>query len=77
MPGVAFQWLEVEGPLCRPEAAAGYRLMFGDLPMRRLEKGETGGVTLQIVAPPPSPARQAGGGRGRWARELRMSPSKW
>ena len=65
MPGVAFQWLEVEGPLSDQNAAAGYRLMFGDLPMRRLEKGETGGVTLQIVAPPPSPG-EGGGGRGRF-----------
>jgi hypothetical protein len=35
--------------------------MFGDLPMRRLGEGESGGVTLQIVAPPPS---GDGGGRG-------------
>ena len=41
--------------------------MFGDLPMRRLEKGETGGVTLQIVAPPPSPGEGGGrAGRGRF-----------
>ena len=65
MPGVAFQWLEVEGPLADQNDAAGYRLMFGDLPMRRLEKGATGGVTLQIVAPPPSPG-EGGGGRGRF-----------
>lgn len=52
MPGVAFQWLEVEGPLYDQNAAAGYRLMFGDLPMRRLGAGETGGVTPQLVAPP-------------------------
>jgi Protein of unknown function (DUF1592)/Protein of unknown function (DUF1588)/Protein of unknown function (DUF1585)/Protein of unknown function (DUF1587)/Protein of unknown function (DUF1595)/Planctomycete cytochrome C len=67
MPGVAFQWLEVEGPLYDQNAAAGYRLMFGELPMRRLEKNETGGVTLQIVAPPPIPAEAGGGGgRGRF-----------
>ncbi len=65
MPGVAFQWLEVEGPLNDLDAAAGYHLMFGDLPMRRLEKGEPGGVTVQILAPPPSPAL-GGGGRGRF-----------
>ena len=79
MPGVAFQWLEVEGPLPDQNAAAGYRLMFGDLPMRRLEKGETGGVTLQIVAPPPPPGeavRQAEAAAAS-ARERRMSPSKW
>jgi Protein of unknown function (DUF1592)/Protein of unknown function (DUF1588)/Protein of unknown function (DUF1585)/Protein of unknown function (DUF1587)/Protein of unknown function (DUF1595) len=67
MPGVAFQWLEVEGPLRDPNAAAGYRLMFGDLPMRRLEKGGTGGVNVPIVAPPSSPAAAGGGGgRGRF-----------
>ena len=51
MPGVAFQWIEVEGPLYDQAAGAGYRLMFGDLPMRRLEGGKEVGVTLQIVAP--------------------------
>jgi hypothetical protein len=73
MPGVAFQWLEVEGPLPDPGAGAGYKAMFGDLPMRRLEKGDAGGVTLQIVSPAP-PAGDAGfgggggggGGRGRF-----------
>jgi hypothetical protein len=66
MPGVAFQWLEVEGPLSDPAADAGYRLMFGDLPMRRLGEGETGGVTVQIVAPPPPPGDGGGGFRGRF-----------
>lgn len=51
MPGVAFQWIEVEGPLYDQTTGAGYRLMFGDLPMRRLGADEPGGVTLQIVAP--------------------------
>ena len=54
MPGVAFQWLEVEGPIYDQTAGAGYHLMFGDLPLRRIESKE-GGVTLQIV-PPPRPA---------------------
>jgi mono/diheme cytochrome c family protein len=62
MPGVAFQWLEIEGPLPDPTADAGYRLMFGDLPMRRLGKGQEGGVTVQTVTPPP-PAGGAGGFR--------------
>lgn len=52
MPGIAFQWLEVEGPLSgESSSGAGYRLLFGDLPMRRLADEEAGGVTLQIVAP--------------------------
>jgi mono/diheme cytochrome c family protein len=74
MPGVAFQWLEVEGPLPDPNAAAGYHLMFGDLPVRRLDKGETGGVNVQMVAPPPSPGdggfAGGGGGRGRFGARM-------
>ena len=31
MPGVAFQWLEVEGPLPEKKAAAGYHRLFGEL----------------------------------------------
>ena len=69
MPGVAFQWLEVEGPLSDQTAGEGYRLMFGDLPLRRLEKGQTGGVTVQIVAPAPPPA-EGTGGRGRFAPRM-------
>jgi hypothetical protein len=45
--------------------------MFGDLPMKRLEKGETSGVNVPIVAPPPPPGQAGGfggGGRGRFAR---------
>jgi len=65
MPGVAFQWLEIEGPLADEKADAGYRLMFGDLPMRRLENTEAGGVKVQVVAPPPPPG-DAGGFRARF-----------
>jgi len=67
MPGVAFQWLEVEGPLADANATSGYRVMFGDLPVRRLEKGEKGGVAVPIVATPSSGAPARGGG-GRGAR---------
>jgi hypothetical protein len=72
MPGVAFQWLEVEGPLPEQNPAAGYRLMFGDLPLRRLDKAEAGGVNVLIVAPPPSPAEGSfgGGGRGRFGARM-------
>jgi len=71
MPGVAFQWLEVEGPLPDEHATDGYRLMLGDLPMHRLDKGEAGGVSVAIVAPPPPPGQVGGfggGGRGRFTR---------
>lgn len=33
-PGVAFRWLEVEGPLHDGWPTAGHRLLFGDLPIR-------------------------------------------
>jgi len=77
MPGVAFQWLEVEGPFPDPTAASGYRLMFGDLPMRRIEKGQPGGAILQIVAPPPAPGEApafGGGGRGRFGPRTQDTP---
>jgi hypothetical protein len=51
MPGYAVQWLEVTGPLMDAGATAGYRLLFGDLPMRRLPAGEKGGVPLETVTP--------------------------
>jgi hypothetical protein len=34
MPGVAFRWLEVEGPILDQWPGAGHRLMFGDLPLK-------------------------------------------
>ncbi len=33
MPGVAFQWMEVTGPLIDQWPPAGHRLLFGDLPL--------------------------------------------
>ncbi len=47
-PSVAFRWMEIEGPLYDAETAAGYRLLFGDLPIRRLKAG-TPGVTVPVV----------------------------
>ena len=57
MPGYAVQWLEVEGPLDDASTATGYKLLFGDLPMRRVETGKSGGVPLDGLG-------GAGGGRG-------------
>ena len=48
MPGVAFQWLEVTGPLYDASSGEGYRNLFGDLPLRRMEAG---GVGVPVVAP--------------------------
>jgi mono/diheme cytochrome c family protein len=33
-PGVAFRWLEVEGPIYQQWPTAGHRLLFGDLPLK-------------------------------------------
>jgi hypothetical protein len=55
MPGYAVQWLEVVGPLEDPQATKGYELLFGDLPMRRLNEGEKGGVPIETVEPYSDP----------------------
>lgn len=60
MPGVAFRWMEVEGPLYDEPSAPGYRLLFGDLPLKRVEAGAAG-VAIDVV-PPAAPATP--GGRG-------------
>jgi uncharacterized protein DUF1592/uncharacterized protein DUF1588/uncharacterized protein DUF1587/uncharacterized protein DUF1585/uncharacterized protein DUF1595/cytochrome c len=39
-PGVAFRWLEVEGPICDEWPGKGHRLMFGDLPIKKNARGE-------------------------------------
>ncbi|WP_414660822.1 DUF1592 domain-containing protein [Horticoccus sp. 23ND18S-11] len=49
-PSVAFRWMEVEGPLYDETTTAGYRLLFGDLPVRKVSAGKVGGVTLSVVA---------------------------
>ncbi len=53
-PAVAFQWMEVEGPLYDDASDAGYRLMFGNLP---LERKDNGSVTLDVVQPVPPERR--------------------
>lgn len=67
MPGVAFQWLEVEGPLYDETSTAGYKLLFGDLPMQPVPTPAPGGVALQITAPKP-PDEPGGGFRNRAPR---------
>ena len=59
MPAVAFRWMEVEGPLYDESSTAGYRLMFGDLPMKKVESG-LAGVAVETVSAPP----EGRGGRG-------------
>jgi hypothetical protein len=40
--GVAFRWMEVEGPLYDESTTAGYKLLFGDLPLRKAEPRRKG-----------------------------------
>ncbi len=41
-PAVAFRWMEVEGPLYDEATTAGYRLLFGDLPVTKVAAGQPG-----------------------------------
>ncbi len=53
MPAVAFRWMEIEGPLYDEASEAGYRLLFDDLPLKK-------------IVPPAEPGQGRGrGGRGR------------
>lgn len=47
-PGVAFRWLEVEGPL-PDESASGRVLLFDDLPVRAVGRG-----TFEVTSPNPA-----------------------
>ncbi len=47
-PAVAFRWMEVEGPLYDSNHGAGYRLLFGDLPLQEAKSGRKG-VAIQVV----------------------------
>jgi hypothetical protein len=59
IPGYAVQWIEVEGPFYDDAYQSGYRLLFGDLSLRRLDaKGP--GVSLEGIPGVGVPA----GGRG-------------
>ncbi len=56
IPGVAFRWMEVEGPLYDESSGAGYRLLFGNLPLRRAATGEPG-VLVEVAAEREAPDR--------------------
>jgi hypothetical protein len=64
IPGYAVQWIEVEGPFYDADYQSGYRLLFGDLPLRRVDARGLG-VSLDGI---PGVGGQAGGrgfaGRG-------------
>ena len=49
-PSVAFRWMEVEGPLYDASSTDGYKLLFGDLPLREARNGEAkNSVTIPIA----------------------------
>ncbi len=47
-PSVAFRWMEVEGPVYDETTTAGYRRLFGDLPLAKVT-GNDPGVTIPVV----------------------------
>jgi hypothetical protein len=49
VPSVAFRWMEVEGPLKDDSTTAGYRLLFGDLPLKKVAPDALG-LTVPVVA---------------------------
>jgi hypothetical protein len=51
-PGVAFRWLEVEGPLYDDWPTAGHRLLFGDLPLKPAQSGSTS-AGVEVVSGDP------------------------
>ena len=49
-PGVAFRWMEVEGPVLEGWPRAGHKLLFGDLP---LKPGSDGAAGMEAVSDHP------------------------
>ena len=52
-PGVAFRWLEVEGPLVDEWPSAGHRLLFGNLPFKKIEKPADRNTGVQVMSASP------------------------
>ncbi len=53
-PGVAFRWLEVEGPLVDVWPSTGHRLLFGDLPIKKIAKPAAGTAPVEVVTTDPT-----------------------
>jgi uncharacterized protein DUF1592/uncharacterized protein DUF1588/uncharacterized protein DUF1585/uncharacterized protein DUF1587/uncharacterized protein DUF1595/cytochrome c len=64
-PAVAFRWMEIEGPLYDDSSTAGYRTLFGDLPLARNPKGE---IALTILSSSKERGPQGAGGYGNIVR---------
>jgi hypothetical protein len=61
LPAVAFRWMEVDGPLYDESSRAGYRVLFGELPLKKVEAGAPG-VPIEMIN--PAAGGRGGGGRG-------------
>ncbi len=66
-PSVAFRWMEVEGPLTDDTSTAGYKLLFGDLPLAKVKTGAPG-VALPVVD--HADRREGGRNAGQRVQEL-------
>ena len=85
IPGYAVQWMQVEGPFYDEAYGSGYQLLFGDLPLRRVEArragvsldgvpgvgGRTGGAAVRRGAAAGRPRRVAAGAGGGAATRRR------
>ena len=61
-PGVAFNWMEIEGPLHDSPTEPGYALLFGNLPHQQLENPPPGvGIRMPGRRPPPKPVAASSG----------------
>jgi hypothetical protein len=54
-PGVAFQWMEVQGPIYDQWPAAGHRLLFGDLPIKNPSQT---GENVEVISQQPADANR-------------------
>jgi len=78
MPGYAVQWMEVEGPIYDESTGSGYRLLFGDRPLKRLEPGQKGVMVevglpaMQALGGPGERRSQGGGFGGRFGPRTRQ-----
>ena len=69
-PGVAFRWMEVEGPLYDSPVHPGYAVLFGDLPMKKFESAAPGaGVRIEIAQPVPPQGFYVNGADGVYTRK--------
>ena len=78
MPGYAVQWMEVDGPLADESTGAGYRLLFGDLPMKRVDAGQPGVVRSMWLPQRNGRLRRSRSGwsAGTWRRSRPGRP-RW